>query len=76
MIITCEKCSKNFNINDNLIPDAGRLLQCGSCDHKWFYNKPIKKHEKLFTGSVFCISDFKASFKAFLKDFLGITKHK
>ena len=43
MIITCEKCSKNFSINDNLIPDAGRLLQCGSCDHKWFYNKPIKK---------------------------------
>ena len=43
MIITCEKCSKNFSINDNLIPDAGRLLQCGSCDHKWFYSKPVKK---------------------------------
>ena len=43
MIITCEKCSKNFSINDNLIPETGRLLQCGSCDHKWFYNKPIKK---------------------------------
>ena len=39
MIITCEKCSKNFSINDNLIPDAGRLLQCGSCNHKWFFKR-------------------------------------
>tara|TARA_Y100001960_G_C14696011_1_gene839074 strand:+ start:99 stop:542 length:444 start_codon:yes stop_codon:yes gene_type:complete len=39
MIITCEKCTKKFNIEDNLIPDDGRLLQCGSCNHKWFYKK-------------------------------------
>ena len=43
MIIACEKCSKNFSINDDLIPDSGRLLQCGSCDHKWFYSKQVKK---------------------------------
>ncbi len=41
MIITCEKCSKKFNIQDNLIPDEGRELQCGSCNYKWFYKKPI-----------------------------------
>tara|TARA_B100000676_G_C17909621_1_gene749280 strand:- start:547 stop:1005 length:459 start_codon:yes stop_codon:yes gene_type:complete len=39
MIITCEKCSKNFKIQDDLIPSGGRELQCGSCDHKWFYKK-------------------------------------
>ena len=39
MIITCEKCTKKFNIEDNLIPNEGRLLQCGSCQHKWFYKK-------------------------------------
>ena len=39
MIITCEKCSKKFNIQDNLIPDEGRELQCGSCNYKWFYKK-------------------------------------
>ena len=39
MIVTCEKCSKNFNIDDNLIPDEGRELQCGSCNYKWFYKK-------------------------------------
>jgi predicted Zn finger-like uncharacterized protein len=37
MIITCENCSKKFNINPDLIPVNGRLLQCSSCDHQWFY---------------------------------------
>ena len=37
MIITCENCAKTFNIQDKLIPDEGRLLQCGSCNHKWFF---------------------------------------
>ena len=45
MIITCEKCSKKFNIKDDLIPNEGRELQCGSCNHKWFF----KKTEKIFT---------------------------
>ena len=39
MIITCEKCSKKFNLDDSLIPDEGRELQCGSCNHKWFFKK-------------------------------------
>jgi len=43
MIITCEKCSKKFNIQDHLIPSEGRLLQCGSCNHKWFFKNPKKE---------------------------------
>ena len=39
MIITCINCNKKFNIDSNLIPDIGRLLQCASCDHKWFFKK-------------------------------------
>ena len=42
MIITCENCNKKFEINDDLIPKRGRLLQCGSCDHQWFFKKVIK----------------------------------
>ena len=42
MIITCENCNKKFEINDDLIPERGRLLQCGSCDHQWFFKKVIK----------------------------------
>ena len=41
MIITCDNCNKKFNIDSNLIPDRGRLLQCASCDHKWFFKKEV-----------------------------------
>ncbi len=37
MIIDCPNCNKKFDIDQNLIPFDGRLLQCGSCDHKWFF---------------------------------------
>ena len=37
MIISCEKCNKKFELSDELVPDEGRLLQCGSCSHKWHY---------------------------------------
>ena len=37
MIITCENCNKNFEVDSSLIPENGRLLQCSACDHKWFY---------------------------------------
>ena len=38
MIITCPNCIKQFKIDNSLIPDEGRDLQCGSCNHVWFYN--------------------------------------
>ena len=42
MIIVCPKCKKKFEINDTLIPKKGRLLQCSSCENKWFFKKEIK----------------------------------
>ena len=44
MIIQCENCNKKFEIQDNLIPDDGRILECGSCAHQWHYT-PITKLE-------------------------------
>ena len=41
MIITCNNCNKKFNVDSNLIPDKGRLLECASCNHKWFFKKEI-----------------------------------
>ena len=41
MIITCNNCNKKFNLDSNLIPDKGRLLQCASCNHEWFFKKEI-----------------------------------
>ncbi len=37
MIITCPNCNKQFKIDNSMIPDEGRDLQCGSCNHVWFY---------------------------------------
>ena len=47
MIIDCPNCNKKFDIDQNLLPVNGRLLQCGSCNHKWFFkfNEIEKKTE-------------------------------
>jgi predicted Zn finger-like uncharacterized protein len=37
MIIECINCSKKFNIDADLIPEIGRQIQCGTCNHSWFY---------------------------------------
>lgn len=48
MIINCIKCNKSFELESNLIPEEGRLLQCGSCYHKWFFKHKIEKsNEKI-----------------------------
>ena len=39
MIIVCTNCYKKFNIDPKIIPEKGRLLQCSSCNHKWFFEK-------------------------------------
>ena len=54
MIISCPECNKRFNIDQNLIPENGRLLQCSNCMHKWHFiiekkeeiiEQPIKSEE-------------------------------
>ena len=47
MIIDCPKCKKKFDIEDSLIPEKGRLLQCSSCDNKWFFKKTIEVKKKI-----------------------------
>ena len=48
MIITCPNCEKKFKIDNSLITDEGRDLQCGSCEHVWFY-KPENESEAPLT---------------------------
>ena len=55
MIINCQSCNKKFEINDQLIPEDGRLVQCGYCNSKWHQLpqiettevEPIDKKEEL-----------------------------
>ena len=43
MIIDCTNCNKKFEVDPVLIPEKGRSIQCGSCDHKWFYKKEAQQ---------------------------------
>ena len=45
MIIVCPCDQKKFNIDDKLIPNEGRLVKCGVCNHTWFF-KPSENIEK------------------------------
>tara|TARA_B100000035_G_scaffold274786_1_gene251415 strand:- start:204 stop:659 length:456 start_codon:yes stop_codon:yes gene_type:complete len=59
MIIDCINCKKKFIVNSDLVPSSGRTIQCGSCNHIWFYqpiNKTLDKKEKK-TSSITKIKD-------------------
>src|SRR6056300_236375 len=43
MIIDCINCTKKFEVNASLIPDNGRTIQCGACNHVWFYKPKIEQ---------------------------------
>ena len=47
MIITCPNCNKQFKIDSSLIPNEGRDLQCGSCNHVWLYKIEEENSETL-----------------------------
>ena len=46
MIIECTNCDKVFEVNSELIPENGRTIQCGSCNHVWFYNPKFSNFKK------------------------------
>ena len=56
MIISCPNCNKQFKINPSLIPDNGRDLKCGSCDHVWFYK--IENNEFVCITTSLCGTTF------------------
>ena len=45
MIIVCVNCNKKFEVNSSLIPEKGRTIQCGVCNHIWFYKPKINDSE-------------------------------
>ena len=44
MIIECTNCNKKFRVDDDLIPENGREIVCGSCNYAWHF-KPEKTSE-------------------------------
>ena len=62
MIISCPNCNKQFKINPSLIPDNGRDVKCGSCDHVWFYKIEYNKTEPLPLSDDFADKKIKDEF--------------
>ena len=63
MIITCPNCNKQFKIDNSLIPDDGRDLQCGSCNHIWFYKIEEENGEILKLKEEISIKDIETKVK-------------
>tara|TARA_X000000368_G_scaffold235272_1_gene185895 strand:+ start:73 stop:570 length:498 start_codon:yes stop_codon:yes gene_type:complete len=63
MIITCPNCNKQFKIDNSLITDEGRDLQCGSCNHVWFYKIEEEKSEILKLNEEIESKDTKSEFE-------------
>ena len=47
MIIDCINCNKKFNVESELIPSDGRLIQCGSCNYAWHYKIEVVSSKPL-----------------------------
>ena len=45
MIIECTNCNKRFRVDEDLIPENGREIICGSCNLTWHFT-PEKTSEK------------------------------
>ena len=50
MIIQCINCDKSFEVRSTLIPQEGRNIQCGSCNHTWFYKHRTEMVHKNLSG--------------------------
>ncbi len=46
MIVNCQNCNKNFIVKDSLIPNEGKLVECGNCKNRWFF-KPLEGSESI-----------------------------
>ena len=58
MIIECVNCNKKFRVNSDQIPADGRTIQCGSCNHVWFFEKKnqpniVPTHKKEIENEIY-----------------------
>jgi len=51
MIIQCINCNKKFEVDSTLIPGTGRNIQCGSCNHIWFFTPNLENTSEILTES-------------------------
>lgn len=42
MRLICPSCGAQYEVDDSVIPDAGRDVQCSNCGHAWFQNSAVQ----------------------------------
>ena len=67
MQIDCPICKKTFEVDASLIPEQGRLLQCGDCNYKWFFKEDESSNETLPTQPIKSIKNL-SSLPLFIDD--------
>jgi len=40
MRLVCPNCAATYEVPEDAIPDSGRDVQCASCGHAWFFQRP------------------------------------
>lgn len=46
MIVSCEKCSKRYLLDESVLGTAERVLRCAACGHSWTHT-PVVGHDTL-----------------------------
>jgi len=50
MRLICPNCGAQYEVADDVIPDAGRDVQCSNCGHTWFENKGASEAAEMGTA--------------------------
>jgi len=45
MRLICPNCAAQYDVDDDVVPEGGRDVQCSNCGHTWFQRPATKDHE-------------------------------
>lgn len=45
MRLVCPNCGAQYEVDDRVIPEGGRDVQCSACGHGWYQMPPVHKSE-------------------------------
>ncbi|MBE0414442.1 zinc-ribbon domain-containing protein [Yoonia sp.] len=49
MRLICPNCDAQYDIDDDVIPEGGREVQCSNCQHTWFQTKTPQRTRSILT---------------------------
>ncbi|WP_289040148.1 zinc-ribbon domain-containing protein [uncultured Aliiroseovarius sp.] len=58
MRLVCPNCGAQYEVDDRVMPETGRDVQCSNCGHAWFQLPPSAKAEKVEENGISTPSPF------------------